>query len=274
MRINKTMSEYDINVRTDKDIGSEHFVRDLLSAWCGELDVRLRPEFFGLGEPIRRSIAKEGIEAAVRTWVDSGMSVLLRRRSKPKFEASIEWWRREKSLDPRPFPWGCSVTLSLSAGDELALKLFRFLIRYFEPAFGHISTYDDRRAKHFITYEDRVGQAEQYVGMDVGETLPGVYWVTYFGPWSVKKVGEDRFATLKAYKVEPINSGYLVYAYSTVKEAGSSAAQEAENQIMNHLGRANFFDKALVNIEALKTDLETAEIIEKKITEVKEKRKK
>lgn len=266
------MSEYHIDVRTNKDIGSEHFVRAFLSDWCSELDVRLRPERFDLGEPIRRHFAEEGIESAIRLWVDGGMALLLKRVSKPKFEASIEWWRRDKSLDLRPFPWSCTVWLHPSASEELALELFRFLVRFFEPSFGHISTYDDHRAKHFITFEDHGMQAEQYIGLDVGETLPGIYWATYFGPWSVKKVGKERFITLKACKAEPIDGGYLVFAYGTVKEAGTLAAREAEIQIMNHLGRTNFFDKALVDVEALKMDPETAELIEKKVAEVKEKK--
>jgi hypothetical protein len=152
------------------------------------------------------------------------------------------------------------------------LELFRFLIKYFEPAFGHISTYDDHRTKHFITFEDRGGQTEMYTGLDVGETLPGVYWATYFGSWSVEKVGRDRFSNLKAYKVEPINSGYLVLAYRSIKEVGTLAAQEAEERITDHLGRANFFDKSLVDIETLREDPETAAMVEKKIIELKEKR--
>jgi hypothetical protein len=265
------MNEFHFDVRTDKDLGSEDFVRSLLTAWCHELDKPLSPEFFDLGEPVRRSFAKEGLETAVRTWVDNGMPLLLKRRSKPKFEAAIDW-RRNKGLDPRLFPWSCTVWLSLAAGDELALELFRFLIKYFEPAFGHISTYDDHRTKHFITFEDRGGQTEMYTGLDVGETLPGVYWATYFGSWSVEKVGRDRFSNLKAYKVEPINSGYLVLAYRSIKEVGTLAAQEAEERITDHLGRANFFDKSLVDIETLREDPETAAMVEKKIIELKEKR--
>jgi hypothetical protein len=265
------MNEFHFDVRTDKDLGSETFVRNLLTAWCNELDKLLSPEFFDLGEPIGRSFAKEGLEVAVRTWVDNGMPLLLKRRSKPKFEANIDW-RRNKGLDPRPYPWSCTVWQSLAAGDELAIHLFRFLIRVFEPAFGHISTYDDHRAKHFITFKDRTGQAEEYHGLDVGEKLPGIYWVTYFGPWAVEKIGKDRFSSLKAHKVEPINSGYLVFAYSSIKEVEALAAREAEGRIVDHLGRVNFFDKTLVDIEALITDPETAAMVEKKIMNLKEKR--
>lgn len=266
------MKRYLLEIKTNKNIGDERWLRGLLTEWYGELDEALRPERFALGEPVRRRFAEEGIEGAVRLSVDSGTSLMLARVSKPKFLVDIHW-RREKGLDPRPFPWGCTVWLYFSAGDERALKLLRFLIRHFEPAFGFISTEEDDRDKHFITFDDIGGQTEMYVGQDVGETLPGVYWVTYFGPWVVEKIGKDRFAELKAEKVESINGGYLVQAYNSASEAGSPLAKQAETRIINRLGKQHFFDKASVNIEALKTSPEEAELVEEKIRELKAKKR-
>lgn len=270
------MSDYIIEIKTNKNLGSKTFVSQLLEEWCNDLDERLQPEFFGLGEPVRRRFASEGIESAVETWVSQGMGLYLRRRSRPKFLAGIEWFRREKGLDPRLFPWSCTVWLSASAGDGLALKLLRFLIRHFEPAFGYITTNEDHRDKHFLTFEDIDGGTEMYVGQEIlenEETLPGVYWVTYFGPWVVEKIGKDRFAELKAEKVESIDGGYLVQAYNSGSEAGSPLAKQAETRIMNRLGKQHFFDKASVDIEALKTSPEEAALIEEKIRELKAKKR-
>ena len=79
------MSDYIIRIQTDKDLGSEEFVRGLLRGWFREVDENLRPEFFDFGEPVRRSFAAEGVDAAIDTWLSNGMSLYLRRRSKPKF---------------------------------------------------------------------------------------------------------------------------------------------------------------------------------------------
>jgi hypothetical protein len=266
------MKRYLLEVKTNKNIGDEHSLKDLLTEWCEELDETLRPERFDLGEPVRRRFADEGVEGAVRLSVDSGICPMLARVSKPKFLVDIHW-RREKGLDVRPFPWGCTVWLHFSAGDERALKLLRFLIRHFEPVFGFVSTEEDDRDKHFITFVDIGGQTEMYVGQDVGETLPGVYWVTYFGPWAVEKIGKDRFAELKADKAESIDGGYLVQAYKTASEAQSSLAREAETQIINQLGKQRFFNKASVNIEALMTSPEEATLVEEKIRELKAKKR-
>lgn len=272
MKIMPNKSLYFIEVKTSKDLGSEQFVRDLLEAWTCKLDERLRPERFGLNEPIRRSIAEEGIEAAITTWLTSDMSLSLKRQKKPKFQADIDWWKREKSLDTRLFPWTCSVRLDKAAKDNLAIVLFKFLIEHFEPAFGFLSTYDDYRDKHFATFEDRIGTVEQYVGLDVGDTLPGIYWVTYFGPWAVAKVGGTRLASLKAYQVQPLNGGYLVLACSSIQEVGSLPTIEAERLIANHLGKNHFFDKSLANISSTITDIETASGVEKAVDQYKKKR--
>ncbi len=125
--------------------------------------------------------------------------------------------------DPRLFPWSCIVWLSPSAGDELSLKLLHFLIRHFEPAFGFITTNEDHRDKHFLSFEDIDGVTEMYVGQDIlenEETLPGVCWLTYFGPWAVERIGNERFADLKAEKVKSIDGGYLVQAYGSGSQAG------------------------------------------------------
>jgi hypothetical protein len=259
-------NDYVLRVKTDKNIGMREFASALLGSWSTDIDPRLRPEYFDLGEPIRRSLEKEGVGAAVDLWVGSQMPVT------------------QKGKDPRPFPWGCTVWMNRTAGDDLALTLFRFLIGHFEPAFGSISTEEDSRAKHWVTFEDRGGRSEQYMGLDVGrfvtittdygrEVLPGVYWLTYFGPGAKSIVGGHRFDRLQAFSVEKLDSGHLVRAYASSRDVGTPSAARAEAEIMDQLGREHFFDKAHVDIEALKTDDVTAARVEKRIAEIKAARK-
>jgi hypothetical protein len=267
------MNRHIVDIRTDKDLGLESFVSTLLTEWYNLNEGRLRPEFFGVGEPVRRSFAKEGIAAATKTWVSKGMSLYLRRRSNPKFLAAIEWFRREKGLDRRIFPWSCTVWLEPVDDGELALQLLRFLIRHFEPGFGHVSTEEDERAKHFVRFEDVDGTTEMYLGQDITEpaqVLPGIYWLTYFGEWAVKKIERDRFRDLQAQKVERIGNGYLITAYPSISDAGSALATDSEQHVRLQLGTAHFFDKTLVEIAALKIHPETAALAEEKINEMKE----
>jgi hypothetical protein len=276
-------NDYVIRLKTDKNLGTEAFARDLLSSWRDEMPTTLRPEYFDLGEPVRRSFEEEGLERAVRMWVDNQMPLYLTHRTKPRMMVAMNW-RPDKGKDPRPFAWGSTVWLARSAGDDLAAALFRFLIRHFEPAFGSVSTEEDSRAKHWVTFEDRLGRTEQYVGFDVGrfvairvdygrDVLPGIYWQTYFGPGARAIVGERPFEHLRANAVEKLGDGYLVRAYSSSSEVGTPKAHQAEGEIMDQLGRERFFDKAQVNREAMKTDEVTAARVERKIEEIKKARK-
>lgn len=161
-----------------------------------------------------------------------------------------------------------SGTVKYKKNGAVVLKLLRFLIRHFEPAFGYIATDEDHHDKHFLSFKDIDGETEMYVGQEIlehEETLPGVYWVTYFGPWAVEKIGNGRFANLKAERGESIDGGYLVQAYSLASEAGSSDAREAETSIINQLGKQHFFNKTSLDIDALKTSPEEAELVEEKV---------
>ena len=110
-------NRYAIEVRTDKNIGTEACARKLLVSWLNELPAELHPEYFDLGEPVRRNFEREGLDRAVRMWVDTQMPLYLTRRTKPRMMVATNW-RPDKGKDPRPFPWGCTVWLARSAGDD------------------------------------------------------------------------------------------------------------------------------------------------------------
>lgn len=245
------MNEYNINVLTNKDLRDELFVRDLLIAWSRDIDSRLEPEFFGLGEPVRHSFKEERIESAVDLWVTNGMGLMLKRRNKFKYLAEVDWWQREETLDRRLFPWSCRVWLTLRSGDDLALKFFKFLIEWFEPAFGYISTDEQVKDKHFVCFEDKDNTYETNVGLDINEKLPGIYWITYFGDWAVEKIGAKKFELLTDPVVEKFKEGVLLKAYMPSTKIGTADAIQAENQILQSLGREHFFDKTLFDLRTL-----------------------
>lgn len=243
------MSDYLIRLQTDKDLGSESFVRNFVQGWFLELNESLRPEFFGFGEPVRRSLAGESLDAAVDAWLSNDMSLYFRRKKKPGFLAATEWFRREKGNDPRLFPWSITVWIDSVASDEGSLELMRFLIKHFEPAFGLLTKETDYRSKHFFRFEDFEAITEKYVGQEILETehrLPGIYWVTYFGPWCIKKIGKSRFANL-TNRCEEIAGGRLIMAYPSSEEVGSAAGRAKEAQLANILGSDKFFDRAQVD---------------------------
>jgi len=249
-------NDYDLRVLTNKDLGDPAFIKNLLEAWYYGIDSRLKPEFFGSGEPVRHSFAEKGIEGAIKMWVKEGMGLLFRRRGECGYLTTIDWWRREETLDTRPFPWTCRVSLRRKAGDELALTYFKFLIEWFEPAVGHLSTDEQIDEKHFAFIKDSTGSVEQYVGLDIEDKLPGIYWVTYFGRPAIERIGAKKFDSLSSVEVERFRDGFLVKAYPSSKEIGSQTAAEAENLILQQLGKHHFFDKSHFDLNSLLEDEE------------------
>ncbi|OHD69674.1 MAG: hypothetical protein A2W19_16645 [Spirochaetes bacterium RBG_16_49_21] len=217
------------------------FFQDLFN----NLNQSLKPEYFNLSEPINRSFEKEGIDSAINLWLSKKKPLMLRRKNKPKYIVDINW-RSEKGLDERLFPWKTSVWLNYAAGDNLANELFRFLIRHFNPGFGLLTTYDDNKEKHFISYETNIGIVEKYIGIDIfekEEILPGIYWVTYFNSWAIKKLGKEKFNNLSAHQIESYNNGYIITSYNSSKIIGTQEAYNIENKIKEHLGVKYFFNK-------------------------------
>jgi hypothetical protein len=235
-------NSYAIRVLTDKDLGGDQFGRPFLEAWLNG-NPRLRPERFGHGERVQHPIAEKGFDHLLAEW-RKPPALMFKRVALPKFVAGIEW-RQVKGKDPRPYPWGIRVWLNRKAGDALAVEFFEFLIEWFEPAFAWITSNEEGLRKHFVKYPyykngKLIGTAEQFVGADVLDTLPGVYWLTYLTP----KVIDERLLAKLGDRIlcRDERGGYLIRAYERSADIGSEMARSMENEIMNVLGPERFFD--------------------------------
>lgn len=241
-----TSNDYVIRVQTAKSLGDEPFVRDLIESWRHHEEKSLRPDRFSLAEPVNRSFEKEGTEAAVTLWLTQSRPLMLKRVRKPKFLADCRW-RKDKGLDNRKYPWGCTVWLDRNAGDRLAEHLFRFLVEKFHAEVGTLTTDLENQRKHFVKYPTRIGDlegiAEKFVGLDMIDQLPGIYWRTYLGPDSIQVLEPGSMTGLRPNVIEVFHSGVLLCPYASSDEIGTSEALRAENELTRALGPELFFDR-------------------------------
>ena len=234
---------YAIRVLTDKNLSGDQFGRPFLEAWLSG-NPKFRPERFGHGEPIRHSVEEKGFDRLLDEW-RKPPALMFKRVTAPKFVADIEW-REIKGKDPRPYPWGIRIWLDRKAGDALAIEFFEFLLGWFEPAFAWITSNEEALHKHFVKHPcykngQLIGTAEQFVGADVLDTLPGIYWLTYLTP---KVIDEHLLAGLGDKVLRHDESGgYLIRAYERSADIGSEMARLIESEIMNVLGSEKFFDR-------------------------------
>ena len=238
---------YEINIKTAIDLGDENFVRSLIYDWYNHPISELRPERFGQGEPVKRRFEEEGVEAAIELWLKDKLPLMFKRLTPPKFDVDISGYQAKKS-EEKMFPSDCTVWLSFKAGDELAIELMKFLIEKFNPGFAYLTTEKDEEEKHYIEIKDRFGLLQKYVGREVGEKLPGIYWITFFSRWAVNKVGREKFKQLNVYKMENYQDGILLILYEKSSMIGTLEARRIEEEVKEKLGKEHFFDKASFDI--------------------------
>jgi hypothetical protein len=238
-------TEFVISLDTSKSLDSESFAKSFLSAWLSHSVELMKPERWGPGEPVRRHISEVTLDQLVREWCKAPL--LFSRVSSPRMKVSLEW-RRNKGLDPRPFPWGLIAWLAKIGGPDLAIAFLELVVTHFQPAFASATNYADSRRKHFAKFPHYIdgriaGTAEGYRGQHVLNTLPGVYWITYFGRAIVDRIGEATLLSVPVGKIRHFEDGYLLTAYNNPALIGTDEAKTIERRIVEHLGIDKFFDK-------------------------------
>ena len=232
------MNEYIIGIKTKQDIKNLAFARHLLYSWYENEEAKMRPEFFGSGEPIRHAFKDKGVEGAIEMWRKNNMPIMLRRASTPRFSVAMSG-----DFQTLEFPNKCNIWLNKKAKDDIAQKMMYFLIEHFSPAYGFISTYEHEKRKHFVKYKSKryVGATEErFVGTQIDATFPSIYWLTYFNNDMVEKIGRKLFDTLTECDIFHYDNGVLIKAYGKCFDENI----DAENRIINHLGKEKFFDKS------------------------------
>lgn len=240
------MKQYEIKIYTDIDMGTEKFVRFLLENWLNHPNKSLRPDRYDKCEPARRKFDDQGVQPVVDIWLKTGMTPVLKRVARPKFDCSFEWYRAINIKKGNAIPWSITIWIDSDISRVTVLEFLTFLVFTFKPAFGSVALDEEMEANHKITYSAYGGIAEKYVGLEVGPTWPGIYWMTYFGPWSLRKIGAERMERLSLGEKIPIDSGILVEAYQDAFDWNLAQSRSRVSQIKYFLGDQNFFSKARI----------------------------
>ncbi len=240
--------DFVVHLDTDKALSDERFAQAFLAAWLNHPTSHLRPERWGRSEPVRNLIASTAFEQLVAEWC--AVALMFTRVSRPKMTVSVAW-RKRKGEDPRPYPWDLVAWLAKNGGGDVAKDFLKLVITHFEPAFASLTTQAESRRKHFVKKPfivdgRRVGTAEKFEGHHVLNTLPGIYWITYFGRAAVKRLGDDKLNSIPVGRLERLADGYLLTSYDDASLIGTETAMRIERQIIDHLGPEKFFDKTSI----------------------------
>lgn len=80
-------------------------------------------------------------------------------------------------------------------------------------------------------------------GNRLDQCLPGIYWITVFGPRYIEWFGESKFERLSAFLTERMeDGGRFVMARSGILPYNESQVISIEKKIIKQLGKKAFFD--------------------------------
>ena len=120
-----------------------------------------------------------------------------------------------------------------------ARELFEAMALRLPIRYAKAHTSEEYHAKNMVDDESGV----RAIGADLKQAIPGLYWLSYFGPLYVELIGRDKLLTAPAYEVKPIGDGVLI-ALDPEAEAWQSAGyREREGATISHLGEQFFFSR-------------------------------
>lgn len=115
----------------------------------------------------------------------------------------------------------------------------------FQIEYGWAGPEEDWRVKHWRVDYDHKGRrlGSTKVGADWEAGLPGVYWLTVFGPAIVRKIGEPTFSALSVWKsIRTVRGGTIIILRESPYEPVLAERLEQDRKVMQEIGSQYFFD--------------------------------
>jgi len=134
------------------------------------------------------------------------------------------------------------------ANTEKFLGFASLLYDILRPAQGDIGHQEDRRNKTVIQRTLKIGrrtvEAEEHPALNPTLGLSGIYWANFFGPAYVDFFSQDLIQSAPALSKKKLSDGgYLLTTAKSPLDYQSPETKKTEQALIDHLGRAAFFDK-------------------------------
>jgi hypothetical protein len=204
------------------------------------------PERFDDHEPARHVFDSQDLSEFVKLWTADIGWVFLKRKKPYPFSMMVHWWYREDHQFNELWCHTDDRYLRKDHGISKLLDAARHLYLWGNVAHGYICHPDEWNTKNYFGVPTRVtgGNVVSTGGLRLEASLPGIYWVNFFGPVYVNFIGRDRFLTVPAYHREELpDGGFLLLTSPHPSSYTDPDVQSLEQSILNHLGRAAFFEK-------------------------------
>ncbi len=105
--------------------------------------------------------------------------------------------------------------------------------------YGNARLEDEFTAKNMV--DDATGL--RAIGVKLTESLPGLYWLNYFGLPYLQLIGEGVLSSAPAHRVQKVGAGILLVLDETPLAWMTAPYREREQVVLQHLGQRFFFSR-------------------------------
>lgn len=133
-------------------------------------------------------------------------------------------------------------------------EFFESLSTLIHLRYGTAHSVEEFEAKNI----DKAGGGRRALGVRLAKSLPGLYWLNYFGVPYVKIMGKDVLLTAPAYDVRQIGEGILLALDSHPSNWYLSTYRDLENEVLKHIGPEFFFSRIDPNRKTRAPDFKNA----------------
>lgn len=124
--------------------------------------------------------------------------------------------------------------------DKWALAFFEDAVGCLSPRYGNARLEDEFARKNLV--DDQSGL--RAIGVRLEVSLPGMYWLNYFGDPYVDLLTDSGLLSVPAPLVKRAGRGVIVGLADSPFSWDSDVYRERERQVIAHLGTRYFFDRS------------------------------
>ncbi|QDU73729.1 hypothetical protein Pan97_07280 [Bremerella volcania] len=163
------------------------------------------------------------------------------------------------SLPPELNRVSVEIELPVIEGDNVSKWAVHFVeeaVNRLPVRYAKAYTSEEFDSKNKIADESGV----RAIGVHLDESLPGVYWLNYFGGPYVRLIGHDRLNSIQAHDVREISGGVLVVLDATPNAWKNDDYKSVEEAAINHIGSQYVFSRADLDRETFAPDFRSDDV--------------
>lgn len=131
------------------------------------------------------------------------------------------------------------ATVEGQASEAWARHTFELLVAELPIRYAHVHLQQEFDCKNMILD----GGSAEAIGVHLWRSLPGLYWLNYFGAPYVRMIGREKLLSAPAQHVREVGQGVLIALADSPDAWDTDDYRQREQRVIEHLGKQFFFSR-------------------------------